>query len=189
MIASWRCSHGDTELTRNGRSAKYAFRMIFYDPIRPEIGQGLKMHVIQNHNNGFNALTLKALYSSRDRALVVVQVNSQMTNRQILIHRTILFLKSTYREPFDVQCPKLSLPLHWRESDPSPPHRERREVIYKRTFSLTLLSWSSYVCAFNFTTDKLCGLWEDSKLVLKSESMRVDLPSPVSPEIGKLSTM
>lgn len=36
--------------------------------------------------------------------------------------------------------------------------------------------------AFSFTVGNECGLGEDSKFVLKRESIRVDFPKPVSPE-------
>lgn len=39
------------------------------------------------------------------------------------------------------------------------------------------------MCAFNFTEGREWGEGADSKLVLNRESIRVDLPSPVSPEI------
>uniref|UniRef100_A0A2M4CG49 Putative secreted protein n=1 Tax=Anopheles marajoara TaxID=58244 RepID=A0A2M4CG49_9DIPT len=49
------------------------------------------------------------------------------------------------------------------------------------SFNRTILSCSSYVCAFSFTLGSVCGLGCDSKFVLNSESISVDLPSPVSP--------
>lgn len=56
------------------------------------------------------------------------------------------------------------------------------------TFSLTLLSCNSYVLDFRFTFGSECGEGCDSKLVLNSVSMSVDLPRPVSPMHMMLKT-